>query len=184
MPSPYESEMRPSDYRHVKEVVLQVLPDYEDGISIERLARKVSELVPHSEAPRLSEVRDHVKRARIELEAGGFIEHVPDTNPAEFRLPVKGREAFVGAARRGHVAVLTRLLVEAVEQETKDAALISAVINDRLEAVRLLLNAGANVHARDSLFSKDALMYVTDRTSGQIVRLLERASNSCMQRTR
>ena len=173
----------PFEYQVVKEPLLQALSDYEDGLSVERLIKKVSALLPLGAAPRPGELRTHVQRALIELEAGGLIERVPDADPAEFRLPVKGREAFMDAARRGHVAVLNRLLVEGVGQATKDAALISAVINNHPGVVRLLLAAGANVHAKDSLFGKDALMYVTNRTSGQIVRLLATASDNGMQRT-
>jgi hypothetical protein len=87
------------------------------------------------------------------------------------------------AARCGHVAVLERILAEGVGQEAKDAALISGVINNLPEVVRLLLEAGADVHAKDSLFGKDALMYVTGGTSERVVRLLETASDNGMQPT-
>ena len=114
-----------------------------------------------------------MRHDQIVLETSGSIEYVPDTEPVEIRLPVKSRKAFIEAARRGHSPIVQRLLAEGVGQKTKDAALISAVINDRLGIVKLLLDAGADVHAKDSLFGKDALMYVTDRTSKEIVRLLE-----------
>lgn len=175
--------MRLSEYQLVRDALLEVLSDYDDGISVERLVKKVSELMPPGEVPRPGELRSYLKRAQIDLEAGGLIERVPDTNPVHVRRPVKGRDAFVDAARRGHIAVLKRLLAEGVGQEPKDAALVSAVINDRPEAVRLLLDVGANVHAKESLFGKDAMMYVTGRTSSRIVDLLKAASNNGMRRT-
>ena len=179
-----ELKMLPSEYQVVKETLLQALSVYEDGLSVERLIKQVSALLPLGNPPRPGELRTQVQRARIELEAGGLIERVPGADPAEYRLPVTGREAFMDAARRGHIAVLTRLLVAGVGQATKDAALISAVSNNHPGVVRLLVEAGANVHAKDSLFGKDALMYVTNRTSEQIVQLLETAANDGRRRMR
>lgn len=170
--------MRLNEYQLVRDALLEVLSDYDDGISVERLAEKVSGSMPPGKVPRPGGLWSYLKRALIDLEAGGLIERVPGTNPVRVRPPVKGRDAFVGAARRGHAAVIKRLLTEGVEQEPKDAALISAVINDHPEVVRLLLDAGANVHAKESLFGKDATMYVTGRTSGRIVDLLNAASNN------
>ena len=162
-----------SDYQIVKQTMLQSLTHYEDGVSVELLIKKVSELLPLGAVSRFTELRAYVTRARIELETSGLIESVPDTEPVEIRLPVKGREVFVEATRRGHIAIVQKLLADGVGQKTKDAALISAVINDHPEIVKVLLDAGADVHAKDALFNKDALMYVTKRTSKEIVRLLE-----------
>jgi hypothetical protein len=169
--------MQPSEYQHVKEMVVQVLSDYEDGISVDRLTKKVSELMSPDTVSRYSELWAYVKRAQLDLEGSGLIERIPNADPVEVRLLCTGREAVMDAARRGHSAVLTRLLGEGVDQEAKNAALISAVINNRVEIVRMLLDAGADVHAKDSMFGKYALMYVTARTSKQIVQLLQAASN-------
>lgn len=176
--------MQPNEYQLVRDVLLEVLSGYEDGVSVGRLVEKVSESMPYGEVLRPAQLRSHLKRARIDLEAAGLIERVPDADPVRIRLPVGGREGFMDAARRGHVVVLKRLLAEGVGQETKDAALISAVINNFPDAVRLLLDCGANAHAEDDLFGRDALTYVTGRTGDEIVRLLETASGNRTRRAR
>lgn len=56
-----------------------------------------------------------------------------------------------------------------------DEALISAVINNRPAAVRLLIEAGADVRARDRLFGRTAAQYVRRGTSREIVELLRAA---------
>ena len=54
-----------SEYQIVKETVLQALTYYEDGVSVNRLIEKVSELLPLGVEPRFSELRAYVKRAQI-----------------------------------------------------------------------------------------------------------------------
>ena len=154
--------------------MLQALACYEDGVSIERLSQKVSALLPLGVNLSPSELRAYLKRGHVELGVSGLVENVPDTDPTEIRLALKRRKAFIEAARRGHTAIVQQLLTEGVGQKTKDAALISSVINDRLEIVGLLLDAGADAHAKDGLLEKDAMMYVTKRTNKEIVGLLSR----------
>src|SRR5262249_17510542 len=81
------------------------------------------------------------------------------------------------AARSGNSRVLEKLLAEDIEQSEKNEALISAVINNEVKAAKVLLDAGADVNARDNLFGKTPMMYVTKRTSNEIVRLLSEPSN-------
>src|SRR5262249_11540893 len=78
-------------------------------------------------------------------------------------------------ARFGHFKMLEEFLYEVADQDEKNEALIGAVIHNRVEAVRILIRAGADVNARGKLFGKPVFMYVTKRTSREIIRSLMEA---------
>ncbi len=60
------------------------------------------------------------------------------------------RRTFFDAAGKGDITTLRALLQQGLDQETKDAALRSAVLRGRTEAADVLLTAGADVHHKDN----------------------------------
>ena len=98
---------------------------------------------------------------------------MPDKKPVEVRPLVKGRAALMNAARFGQDTIIKRLLAGKIDQETKNAALISAIINNQTAVVQQLIEAGANVNAREQLFGRTPLMYITNKISKEIETLLK-----------
>jgi ankyrin repeat protein len=78
----------------------------------------------------------------------------------------------MAATMEGHTAIVKKLLERGIDSAAKNAALVSAVINNRTGIVRLLVEYGAEVNARDPLFGRTPLMYATSRTSEEITELL------------
>src|SRR5262245_7881693 len=62
----------------------------------------------------------------------------------------------------GNADALEEMLMGYVNQMEKDEALISAVINNQLEAARILISAGADVNAKDNLFGKTVSKYLSN----------------------
>jgi len=163
-------------YEVVKQAILGVLtePEYQDGISIERISKKTSDEL-ELDFFTSTEIREYVRAILFDLRAEGVIEDVPETNSHEIRLKAKGRDALIEAARRGHTTVIKRLLFEGVDADSQNAALVSAVINNRVEAVKLLIKAGADVNAREELFDRTPLMYARSKAGQEVVKLLKGA---------
>ena len=160
------------DHNYLKERIIRVLSLHVDSISIEQLIRAVVQTMPPEFAVRLSDVRPHVKSALFDLKLSRTVV----SNAGRVSLNSEGEPSLGEAVRSGNSRVLERLLAKDREQSEKNEALISAVINNQVMAVKVLLDAGANVNARDSLFGKTPMMYVTKRTNNEIVRLLSEPS--------
>jgi hypothetical protein len=161
-------------YEIVREALIEMLLEAEDEGCVEQAARDISDYLPSSLISK-SGLRRYVQRILFDLKESGLIERVPDTTRIEFRLVARVRERFLDATRRGHTAIVRKLLDRGIDTDTKNAALVSAVINNRTEIVRLLVDFGAEVNRRDALFARTPLMYATSRTSKEIVRLLTAA---------
>jgi ankyrin repeat protein len=67
--------------------------------------------------------------------------------------PAAAQDTLVGAAERGELLVVRRLLAEGVGVNTRDGrgrtALLAATQRNQVEVARLLINEGADVNARD-----------------------------------
>ena len=162
-------------YELVRKAVVELTTEDEHGITVHWLMKRVALSLPDDLFDRSSEMRTCVQRVVFDLKAQGILEQLTDLDSVEISPAVKGREAFLDAIRRGHTKVAKRLLATGVDLSLKNAGLVSAVINNRVEIVRLLIDAEADVNSRDSLFERTPLMYVTPRTSKDIVRLLKGA---------
>src|SRR6266705_5029339 len=156
-------------YELVREAVVELTTEDEDGITVECLIKKVALSLPDDLFDRASEMRACVQRVVFDLKTQGILEQLTELDSVEIRPAAKGREAFLDAIRRGHAKVAKRLLATGVDLALKNAGLVSAVINNRVEIVRLLIDAEADVNSRESLFEKTPLMYVTSRTSKEII---------------
>jgi hypothetical protein len=166
-------EVQSPEYDFIKERIIRVLSLHEDSISIERLIRAVAQTTPPEFAARLSDLRFYVRSALFDLKMGGTV----NSDTSRISLRRKDELSLRDVARCGNIRGLEKLLAEDIDQDEKNKALISAVINNQVEAAKVLLDAGADVNARDNLFDKTPMMYVTKRTSGEIVLLLSDSSN-------
>jgi ankyrin repeat protein len=157
------------EYHFIQERTLRILSLHEDGLSIERLVHSVAQTMPPEFSKQFRELRHFVRQVLFDLKARGKVELHNDWA----YLPDEEVPSLHTAASRGKTAVVKSLLDGAgVSDEERNEALISAVINNRLEAVKLLLEAGADVNAEDRLFGRTAMMYVTKRTRKEIIELL------------
>jgi hypothetical protein len=133
--------------------------------------------MPPEYGERLSGLRQQVRSAVFDLKLGGVLDSV--ANYACLRSEEK--PSLRAVASCGNIRILEELLAEAADQDEKNEALISAVINNQLTAVEMLIAAGADVNAKDNLFGRTAIMYVTKRTRKEIVRLLGAAGADASQ---
>lgn len=169
------TEFRVDKYEVVQEKVIWILPEYQEGITVEGLSKKVSEELEPSFFSR-PEVEEYVMAVVFALKAEGVIEDVPDQVSEAVRLIARGRGALMSSVSRGQTTVVRRLLAEGVDSESKNAALISAVINNQAEAVKLLLEAGADANVREELFGRMPLIYASlKHASQEVVALLKEA---------
>jgi hypothetical protein len=164
-----------AEYETALDVVLQTLAECELGVDITSLTNEAVEVLFPQRNFRKRAVKDYVQRIVFDLWEAGIVEPVPDSQPIMIRPLALGREAVLDATRRGHTAIVKRLLGGPIDSETKNTALISAVINNRVEIVRLFIQAGADVNTRETLFHRTPLMYVSDRTNKAITMLLKTA---------
>lgn len=165
------TSFKEESYEIIREGLIEIVLDAGDGVGAERAARSLCECLPSSLVTK-SELRRYVHRILFDLKVSGVIERVPDQTPIEFRRVARGRERFLDATRRGHTAIVRKLLDRGVDAAVRNAALVSAVINNRTEIVRLLIASGAEVNDKDVLFGRTPLMYATSRTSKEILELL------------
>jgi len=167
----FDLESHSPEHHFVQERVLRALDLREDSVLVERLIRVVAQTMPPEFGARLSAFRRLVRGALFDLEAWGLVR---SDRGNVFLAPE--REVSLGeAARLGNITLLRRLLAEGAGQVERDEALISAVINNRPAAVRVLLKAGADVRAKDKLFGRTAALYVGRGTSSEITDLLRAA---------
>src|SRR5262249_3670139 len=156
-----DEELEAHHYEIALEAVQQILAEHSDGITINRLVNKAIELLGVGSPFSDKQIKGYIRRIIFDLKNAGIVEDVPNIKPRQIRPLIKGREALMDATRRGHAVIVARLLTEEVEPDTMNSALISAVINNRVEIVRLLIKAGADVNARERLFDRTPLMYIT-----------------------
>src|SRR5262245_4376814 len=95
------TEFRADKYEIVRETVLGILPEYQEGITIERLSKKVSEELEPGFFSR-SEVGEYVRAIVFALRAEGALEDVPDRTFEEIRPVARGRGALMNAVSLGH----------------------------------------------------------------------------------
>lgn len=175
------TSFKEGSYEIIREALIEIVLDGYDGVGAELAARCLCECLPSSLVTK-GELRCYVRRILFDLKVSGLIERVPDQTPIKYRPVARARVGLVDAAMRGHTATVTKLLDRGVALAAKNAALVSAVINDRAGIVRLLIESGAEVNAREPLFGRTPLMYATSRTSKGTMELLVAAGALCVQR--
>jgi ankyrin repeat protein len=156
------------DYKKLREIVLRILKDNERGL----LESSLYELVVTYtfKEPDNSVTHEEVRDALQTLEFGGYVER---SISGAIRRGMTPHEKFLDAIRHKEEKVVRRFLQNDTDSEMLNAGLISAVINNRVEIVRLLLEAGADRNYQEPLFGKTSLQYVGSQTSSEITRLLE-----------
>jgi hypothetical protein len=91
-------------------------------------------------------------------------------------LAVSANEEFFEAARKGDVASLKAHLDKGVPVDAKwrydQTALLMAARGGHMEAVKLLLERGANANAKDSFYSMTALSGAAEKRNAELVKLL------------
>ena len=167
----FNLDIQSPEHHFIQERVLRALELRDDSVLIDQLVGVVAQTMPPEFGGRSGGLRRLVRGALFDLEARGLIHsHRGNVSLAS------GRELSLGeAARLGNVPVLRELLAGSPGQGERDEALISAVINNRPAAVRVLIEAGADVRARDRLFGRTAAQYVRRGTSREIADLLRAA---------
>jgi ankyrin repeat protein len=98
------------------------------------------------------------------------------TVPATFAFSDRQRDAFLRAGVAGDVETLRRLLAEGVDVNVANdygyTALAYAASNGQLEAIQVLLDAGANVNAASKPAGRTVLMDAAGRGGADAVKLL------------
>ena len=174
-----EQQLQPippnSLFQIVCEEVLRFLSETgRQGATIEKLAKAIHPRLPKGFFQNPKEVAYYLKGIYRTLETSGEVERVP-LKPFRLRQLSHGREQFVEAARLGYQSIIKRMVGEGQPPEALNAALITSVINNHRPVVELLIKSGADVTAKENLFGKTALMFVTRFTDPQIEVLLREA---------
>jgi hypothetical protein len=163
------TEIQRPDYYFLQERTLHILSLHEEGLLIERLVRGVAQTMPPEFGKHIKELRGYVRQILYDLKSRGEV----DLNGNRVCLPEEEVASLHAAVTRGKTDLLKSLLEgESVSNEEKNEALISAVINNQTKAVKMLLEAGAAVNAKDRLFGRTVMIYVTKRTREEITQLL------------
>jgi hypothetical protein len=86
------------------------------------------------------------------------------------------REAYLDAVRKGDVAAVKTVLDQGVEVDARfrydRTALSFAADRGHLEIVRMLLERGADVNAKDTFYNATAMVWALDKGHTEIVRAL------------
>jgi len=160
------------DLHFIQERIMRILSFHEDGISAESLANRVAQTMPPEFSGHMRELRQYVKQVLFDLKLSGGVEAKWNS----ISLPREEEPSLYLAASLGNIKMLEKILTEEeIPQDKKTAALISSVINNRAAAVKILIEAEADVNIKDCLFNKTAMQYVTKRTSEAIIQMLRNA---------
>ncbi len=159
------------EYQFILERIIRILSLHEDSISFERLTRAVAQTMPPEYELSMRSLRRQMRSVLFDLKMSRAICCRGDS----YGLWSDYTYTIRDMAGLGNTQALEEMLTGDVNQSEKDEALISAVINNQFEAARMLINAGADVNAKDNLFSKTVSMYVSKRTKKEMVQLLREA---------
>src|SRR5215470_2294951 len=167
------SRMQLPEYQFIQERILRILSLYENSVPSEWLISAVAQTLPPEFNICKRDLRRNVKSVLFDLKMSGAIWGCGDSYG--LWIEYEYTPTISGMAEIGNIQALEEMLVGAADQSEKNEALILTVLRNQVEAARVLINAGADVNAKDKLLRKTAGMYVTRRTKREMVQLLRAA---------
>ena len=168
----------------IEERIREIVGD-EDAMTerqvVDRVATRVARDVEHE----VAQLRSEIRAVLHDLERAGEYDREPGPDGGTVVPAVRTATELVYAIQAGHMSIVRRALTRDLGPTALHAGLVSAVINNRADAVRWLLDAGADATAPEPMLGKTPWMFVGPRTNPSIIRALEeagageRASSPC-----